>query len=223
VELNKININKMKQRMLGKIYLITPGQANRFILPRHYAGRKPQITIAYGWFIKDKLCAVVTYGKPASNQLCEGICGKEYSKNVMELNRLVRLDECKEQLSQFVSATLRYLQYQNFIIVSYADRGMSHIGYIYQALNFLYTGITKERTDKFTEGSKHSRHYDKNLKEVYRKVRTAKHRYVFFATKNKYLKKEWLLALRYKELPYPKGQTVNYKLGEFQKPNLKAV
>jgi hypothetical protein len=33
------------------------------------------------------------------------------------------------------------------IVVSYADTAMGHIGYIYQASNFLFTGTTKERTD----------------------------------------------------------------------------
>ena len=41
------------------------------------------------------------------------------------------------------------------IIVSYADKGQNHNGYIYQATNFLYTGATKERTDISTQENKH--------------------------------------------------------------------
>ena len=131
-----------------------------FLLPRHYSGRKPQIKWAFGWYDNDRLMAVCTFGKPASNTLCDGICGKENSKYVYELNRLCREDDLKEQLSQFVSKCLKWLKHVNVIVVSYSDTAMNHHGYIYQACNFLYTGATKERTDKYTPGNKHSRHYN---------------------------------------------------------------
>ena len=127
------------------------------------------------------------------------------------------------QLSQFVSACLRRLKENDWIIVSYSDTGMYHNGYIYQACNFLYTGKTKERTDKWTDGNKHSRHYDNNKQGEFRKVRTAKNRYVYFCTKNKKLKQEWLSCLKYPILPYPKEANQNYILGEFQKPILVKV
>lgn len=62
-----------------------------FLLPRHYSGRKPQIKWAFGWFNDDdELMAVCTFGKPASDSLCRGVCGERFSKNVYELNRLCR-------------------------------------------------------------------------------------------------------------------------------------
>lgn len=181
-------------------------------MPRHYAGRKPQITKAFGWYEEDKLVAVCTFGKPASPQLCYGICGKEFESNVYELNRLVRIEEFDGQLSQFVSGCLRLLKSENWIIVSYADSGMSHHGYIYQATNFLYTGCTKQRTDRYIEG-KHSRHADFDNPKGIRQVRTAKHRYVYFCTSDKKLKRQWINALNYPILPYPKGNNENYELG----------
>lgn len=203
--------------MKGKILHITYQEAVDFLLPKHYSGRKPVISKAFGWFIDDELKAVVTFGKPASASLCDGICTKLHSKSVYELNRLCRVDDFKEPLSQFVSACIRRLSVENWIIVSYADSGMNHNGYIYQALNFIYTGKTKSRTDKYTEGNKHSRHYDNGNQNGLRKVRTAKHRYVYFATKNKRLKKEWIDLLAYKTEPYPKEINKNYSLGTFQK------
>lgn len=181
-------------------------------MSRHYAGRKPQITKAFGWYEEDKLVAVCTFGKPASPQLCYGICGKEFESNVYELNRLVRIEEFDGQLSQFVSGCLRLLKIENWIIVSYADSGMSHHGYIYQATNFLYTGCTKQRTDRYIEG-KHSRHADFDNPKGIRQVRTAKHRYVYFCTSDKKLKRQWINALNYPILPYPKGNNENYELG----------
>jgi hypothetical protein len=192
-------------------------EAVRFLLPKHYSGRKPVISKAFGWYLKDRLMAVCSFGKPASASLCFGICGDNHSSSVYELNRLCRVDDLSYPISKFVSGCIKLLQKENWIIVSYADSGMNHNGYIYQATNFIYTGLTKERTDKYTEGNKHSRHYNNDNQNGLRKVRTAKHRYVYFATKNKRLKNQWLYALNYPVLPYPKNENKNYKLGEFQK------
>ena len=94
---------------------------------------------------------------------------------------------------------------------------MKHQGSIYQACNFLFTGTTKERTDKYTEGNKHSRHY-KNENNHLRKVRTAKHRYIYFASDKRH-KRIHKNALKYKIIKeYPKGDKINYVLGDFQKP-----
>lgn len=206
--------------MKGKIVYLTSREAVEFLLPRHYSGRKPQITKAFGWEIDGELVAVCTFGKPASPALCDGICGKENSSSVYELNRLCRVEELTEPLSQFVSACLRRIRVENWIVVSYSDTGMHHNGYIYQACNFLYTGRTKERTDKYTEGNKHSRHYNNAEQGKYRKVRTAKHRYVYFATADRKLKRLWKESLNYPILPYPKEENQNYILGEYQKPIL---
>lgn len=192
-----------------------------FLLPRHYSGRKPQIKWAFGWYDNDRLMAVCTFGKPASNTLCDGICGKENSKYVYELNRLCREDDLKEQLSQFVSKCLKWLKHVNVIVVSYSDTAMNHHGYIYQACNFLYTGVTKERTDKYTPGNKHSRHYNNGEQGGYRKVRSSKHRYVYFCTNSKIQKQYWMESLRYKVLDYPKGDNNdNYTLGEYLQPTI---
>lgn len=204
--------------MKGKVINMTAREATEFLLPRHYSGRRPSISYAFGWVIDEQLKAVVTYGKPASPSLCKGICGEENSQYVYELNRLCREDDLTEPLSQFVSATLRRLQWNNdLIIVSYADSGANHNGYIYQATNFLYTGKTKERLQFHVAGG-HSRHGNKesNLREI----RTAKHRYLYFATRNKKLKKQWMSNLNYEVLPYPKEESKNYILGTVLKPTV---
>lgn len=207
----------------GEVLDISAKEAWDFLKPRHYAGRKPQISKAFGWKINDDIVAVCTFGKPASPTLCSGVCGEKYSKNVYELNRLCRIEELEYQLSQFVSACLRKLKTEDWIIVSYSDTGMHHNGYIYQACNFIYTGQTKQRTDKYTPNGKHSRHYKNEEQGKYRVVRTAKNRYIYFATKNRFLKKEWLENLNYPILPYPKAENKNYTLGEYQKPILVCI
>ncbi len=97
------------------------------------------------------------------------------------------------------------------IIVSYADTGMGHIGIVYQACNFIYTGCTKERTDiGNNKENGHSRHYDKSQDySINRKVRTAKYRYIFFSG-SKSMKKKWRSAFKYKSEPYPTGESKRY-------------
>ena len=171
-------------------------EAIDFLLPLHYSGRKP-----------------------ASHSLCIGVCGEEYSDKVFELNRLCVNGEIKIQLSKFVSWCLNQLKHLNLIIVSYADTQMNHCGYIYQATNWIYTGKTKRRTDKYAEGNKHSRHYDRDAIELVRKVRSAKHRYIYFCC-NKVSKNAYLRPLNYEIFPYPKGESKKYVLGEYIKQEL---
>ena len=192
---------------------ITSQEASNFLLPRHYSGRKPQISWAFGLIDNGGIVAVCTFGKPASNSLCKGVCGEAFSDNVYELNRLCRNEKVTYPMSKFISKCLKHLKKHNLIIVSYSDTKMSHHGYIYQASNFIYTGATKERTDKYTEGNKHSRHYDKEQIETHRKKRSSKHRYIFFCGDKKFVKTVKPL-LRYKVMDYPKGGNRNYKLGD---------
>lgn len=188
-----------------------------FLLPLHYSGRKPIISYSFGYYEKDILKAVCTFGKPASNSLCIGICGKEYSDKVFELNRLCVDGKIEIQLSKFVSWCLKELKSKDLILVSYADTQMNHNGYIYQATNWIYTGMTKPRTDKYVEGGKHSRHYDNEKQNGLRKYRSAKHRYIFFcASKSK--KKEYMIKLKYPIEKYPKGKNKRYALGNFIEP-----
>lgn len=197
---------------------ISYNQAIEFLLPKHYSGRKPQIVKSFGYFVENSLKAVCTFGKPASNSLCRGICGEEFSSNVYELNRLCRTEDFNEPLSKFVSYCLRQLKKENWIVVSYSDKQMNHSGYIYQACNFIYTGATKERTDKYTEGNKHSRHYDKETDNSVRKFRSSKHRYIYFCSYSTKLLKLWREKLKYRVEKYPKEENKNYVLGEYLEP-----
>tara|TARA_R100000655_G_scaffold73714_1_gene112231 strand:- start:22 stop:648 length:627 start_codon:yes stop_codon:yes gene_type:complete len=176
-----------------------------WLLNKHYAKRIPSISYAFGLFNED-LMGVMTIGKPASNSLCVGVCGKHNSKYVYELNRLCVNDNLeKNVLSYFVSQSLKMLN--DLILVSYADTKMQHNGYIYQATNWIYTGKTKERTDIGSEDNSHSRHYNKNIDySKNRKFRSSKHRYIYF-TGNK---RKWLKELNYNIQPYPKGQNKRY-------------
>ena len=196
------------------VRLITREEAKPFILELHYAQRLPSISYAYGLFKHNRIVGVCTIGKPASNSLCEGILGKQYKQNVFELNRLITIDGLKDNsLSYFVGQVLKDIKKYNLILVSYADTGAGHNGYIYQATNWIYTGKTKERTDKYVPGNKHSRHYTNEFSHL-RKVRTSKHRYIYMAC-DKTHKKEYMNNLKYEIIKeYPKNKNTNYILGE---------
>lgn len=192
---------------------------HEFILTKHYAQRLPAISWAFGCYINNKLEGVITIGKPASNHLCKGVCGEEYSSKVFELNRICMNEGLpKNTLSQFVSYALKTLKQHNLILISYADTGMTHVGYIYQATNWLYTGQTKSRTDMYVPRGKHSRHCGKKEDNPYkhlRVVRTSKHRYIYFCGDKTHIKK-YKRALKYPILPYPKSETQRYELGTKQ-------
>ena len=172
-----------------------------FILEVHYARRMPSISHAYGLFRNSMLVGMVSYGSPASPWLCKGICGEEHRHNVIELNRLVLKDNLPNEASFLVSRSLKLLPKPK-VVVSYADTAQEHIGTIYQACNFLFTGTTKPRTDMAGKDGKHSRHHLGDRKN--RINRSAKHRYVYFIGSKKD-KKTLRNALKYTiEDNYPK-------------------
>ena len=208
-----------RKHMIGEVLEIGHDVAAAFLLPRHYSGRIPSIVKAFGWYVKGEMKACCTFGKPASPSLCIGVCGEKYADRVYELNRLCREEDFTEPLSSFVSACLRRLRTEHWIIVSYSDMAMNHHGYIYQACNFIYTGATKERTDIYTGEGNHSRHYtQEDATSGIRVVRSSKHRYVYFCTYLKHEKQEWRKALMYPVLPYPKGDNnKDYALGTYLK------
>lgn len=72
---------------------ITRRKALPFITDLHYAQRVPSISWAYGLYSSGSLLGVVTFGKPASNSLCVGVCGQGLSSKVYELNRLILLPD----------------------------------------------------------------------------------------------------------------------------------
>lgn len=177
----------------------------------------PSVSFSYGAFYEDELIGVVTIGKPASHSLCVGLAGTLYKDKVYELNRLYVLDGYPDNLeSKLIGYALRNLKPLNLILVSYADVGMGHVGYVYQATNWMYTGETKKRTDIYT--GKHSRHYTEDqAKGTIRKIRTPKHRYVYIAG-DKRFKKEMLESLNYPIIEeYPKEEPSYYEFGESEK------
>ena len=138
-----------------------------WLLKKHYAKRIPSIIHSYGLYLNKKLSGVITFGMPPSSTLAESVCGNKFKEYVIELNRLVVNDGLpKNTLSRFVSESIKMLP-DNKIIVSFSDKNMGHNGYIYQATNFIYTGVTNNITKLIDKNGEefHFRnigHYQKN-------------------------------------------------------------
>lgn len=188
------------------------------VVKNHYLHRRCPCSMAFGLFKGDDLMGVVTYGVPCSSTLLKGVCGEDEMHNVYELNRLwIHPDVPKNAASYFVSRTLKQLDKE--IVVSFADTSVGHVGYVYQASNFLYCGLSAKFKDPKVRGMEHMHHatYAHGMtmaqvrekygdENVYYVERPRKHRYVYFNAPKK-RKKALRKKLRYKVLPYPKGET----------------
>ena len=195
-----------------------------WLLKKHYAHRIPSISYAYGLYEDNILKGVCCFGTPSSSSLREGIAGKGYIAFILELNRLVIESDEINITSWFVSKCLK--GFDEKIIVSYADTAQGHIGKIYQACNFTYTGLSAKRTDWKIKGLEHlhgqtiadeSRGHKNRAEymrnkygdDFYLEDRPRKHRYIYICG-NKKFKREAFKALRYPICEYPKGQTQRY-------------
>tara|TARA_B100000700_G_C15060208_1_gene865261 strand:- start:6708 stop:7427 length:720 start_codon:yes stop_codon:yes gene_type:complete len=202
-----------------------------WFLNKHYAKRLPSISFAYGLYIDSCLEGVCSFGRPMSFTLIKGALNGLYRNSFLELNRLVVNEGLKKNtLSFFISQCFKQLP-KPLVIVSYADTSQNHHGYIYQATNWIYTGLSNKFTDYAVRGLEHMHHssiedsvgrYDKNknidkhtlLKEkygdkLYLKERPRKHRYFYFLGTKKQ-KKDMLKNLTYKICTYPKGDNKRY-------------
>lgn len=191
------------------------------VVEKHYLHRKAPCSHAFGLFCNNELKGVICYGTPSSHHLRVGIAGVANAKNVLELTRLwICQTVPRNGESYLIGRTLPLLDKE--IIVSYAEPSMGHIGVVYQASNWLYTGLSARRTHWVVEGlAQHSqtlsdKYSAKELREKYGKAfklvqRPRKHRYVYLRG-NRRRKKELQAQLKYPILPYPKqGGVSNVK------------
>ena len=185
-----------------------------FIFNKHYAKRKPVISKSFGLFKNSKLLGIVTYGKALTQVVSKGICGEKYWKEVIELNRLSLLNNDKNEASILIAHSLKLLPKPS-IVVSYADTAQNHIGTVYQATNWIYTGLTTKFKDIAIKGmdnldartisnlGSRKELLEKYKENVYFVERPQKHRYIFFVGSKK---ERWERKnnLQYEVLSYPK-------------------
>lgn len=195
-----------------------------WLLHKHYAKRIPPIEFSFGLFNEiNLLCGIVTYGTPVSSTL-RNLWNNEFK--LYELNRLVINESDEKNILSFLVSQSLNLMPKPSVIVSYADISQNHHGYIYQATNWIYTGLSKKMEEVCIKGMEHlhsgsifnlsrgQEHRFEWLRQkfgdrYYLRERPRKHRYFYFIgskSEKKLIKK----MLPYKIEAYPKGDNVRY-------------
>ena len=164
----------------------------------------------YGLYKDEEFIGVCIFHGVSAPETLKGCLGlyRNNQKGFYELGRLcVKAGiSAKNLLSWFVSKSIRLLKKETFVrgILSYAD-SRYHKGYIYQACNFKYFGLSAVKKDFWflqDDGSykKHSRGKIKGFSGEWR-PRPQKHRYFMLFDRS--------LKVLWKESPYPKGKNKN--------------
>lgn len=184
--------------------------ANEIQIKNHYLHTKASCTYAFSLIENNIIIGVILYGNPTAPTTLD-ICGNNNRKNVIEITRLWIQDNTpKNTESFFIANTIKMIPKP--IIVAFADPDAEHIGIVYQASNFLYTG--KSPRGGKVIAIKNNKIHNKTLwkqyktakrirevfgdENVYYKPYATKYRYVYIK-ENKY--KDQLI---YKIEPYPK-------------------
>ena len=201
--------------------------AQAVVIEKHYLHRRASCSQAFGLYRKgdDEMRGVIMYGTPSNRNLRTGICGPSEQLNVTELTRLWVDDSAPRNGESFlIGRTLPLVTKE--IVVSYADPTQGHLGRVYQATNWLYTGLSAKRPEYTVEGLEHLHKQSlfdqlgrggkgqvKKLESLYgdrlkRGQQVRKHRYVTFVADRR-RRRELRALLRYPVLPYPKYATVD--------------
>lgn len=177
----------------------------------HYIGRLGSTSVSLGLFEGTELVGVVAFGTIPRNNAAS-ICGPSYTKNVMELTRLALIDQApRNSESWFIGKALGWLSQNRSdvqILISYADASVGHVGTVYQATNWVYTGKSGGDVVWLCDDGKvlHPRTtgWDKSVLPPGRwRPSPGKHRYVTFVGAPS-VRREARKNLRWKPLPYPK-------------------
>ena len=186
--------------------------AQNIIVERHYLHRKAPCSYSWGLYDNDEIVGVIMYGTPSSAPLRRGIAGDDEKDNVIELTRLWIDDKIGKNAESYgIGNTVKKVNKE--IVVSYAEIEQGHLGTVYQACSFLYTGLSAKRTNWVVEGIvKHcqtiaDKHTSEELKAKYGSKfklvpRPRKHRYLFINAKKK-RRLELIDKLKYPIQQYP--------------------
>ena len=199
-----------------KIERIDKNACKEFLLKHHYLSRQGygfRSGCNYGLFEEGKLIGVAIFHGVSAWQTvkgCFGLQNKE-QEGFWELGRLAMDSECKVRnlTSWFLARSMKQLRQEvrPRAIITYADADYHH-GYIYQACNFTYHGLTAKKSDAWVQqpdGSfkKCGRGRPRGENVVVKWYpRSQKHRYLMVYDKR--LKTLW------PTMPYPKGNNTVY-------------
>ena len=162
----------------------------------HYLHSLPGGTsLAFGVFLDRRLVGVVTLGAGPANayRLVQGAGRDDY----LALTRLWLADDLPSNSeSKVLGIVIRSMRRRTDLkfLVTYADPSQGHVGTIYQATNWLYTGLSQptplyaigdgkpshSRSFSQVYGTRSAHHFSKEGVHVRQIPVAAKHRYVLF-------------------------------------------
>jgi hypothetical protein len=190
--------------------------ARRLIEREHYLHSLPGGTcLAFGVFIGSSLLGALTFGVGPANAY--SLVKDAKPDDCLTLTRLWLTDEPpRNSESRVLGIVLRSLKRHTRVkfLVSYADPAQGHLGIIYQATGWLYTGLSEamplydvgdgrlrhSRSLSHAYGTHSVQHFAKHGISVKLAPQSAKHRYLYF------LQPIWHERLRVPVLPYPKRE-----------------
>jgi len=192
--------------------------AKTLIVRNHYSHSLPGGTkMSFGTVLNNRLLGVMTFG--VGPFYGYKLVNDATPDDVVTLTRLWLSDELPKNCeSKVLGIALRSLKRDTSLkfVIAYSDPAVGHIGIIYQATNWLYTGLSSavplydigdgtlhhSRSLAHQLGS-HSIHY-LTLQGINAKAvpQSAKHRYIYF------LDDVWKSRLAVPILPYPKKECV---------------
>jgi len=182
----------------------------------HYLHSFPAGTkLTFGVFYQTRLLGAMTLGVGPTH--AHSLVRQAIPADCMTLTRLWLADELPKNSETFVMGiVLRALRKYSDLkfILSYADPSRGHLGIIYQASGWLYTGLSHamplydigdgvsrhSRSLSHAFGSHSIKHFAKHGVKVKLVSQSAKHRYIYF------LARDWQTRLKVPILPYPKKE-----------------
>lgn len=233
VDVGRVSIRKINKNI-----------AKDMIVKNHYSHAWSLCTYAMGVFYRtdgesaffegkeDKLIGCLIYGNPVGRSSACMISKSVKSEEVLELTRLWIADGYGKNIESYcISKSFDWIRLNDKsikVILSFADPEQNHQGKIYQATNFLFTGLNSEtnlmpnfsisltgpedgykwihsRTVQSKWKSSNIDHLKRQIgRTFYRKKESGKYRYIYFLG-NKKEKREFVKNLNHPPLPYPKA------------------
>ena len=188
--------------------------AKELLVLRHYLHSMPGGTrLSFGVFVGKRLLGALALGvgPKLGHRLVEGATAGD----CVTLTRLWLSDELpRNSESKVIGVVLRALRRHTCLkfVLAYADPNAGHVGTVYQATGWLYTGLSSptplydlgdgvlrhSRSLGYSFGSHSVRHIEASGVPIKAVSQPPKHRYIRF------LDSSWRERIRVPVLPYPK-------------------
>lgn len=202
--------------------LMNKSEAKDVIVKNHYTRKWTSCRYALGlWNDQNENVGVCVYGYPIGRRVAQSITPDMTKNDVLELTRLWTNDDLpKNTESWFLGRTFEWLRTNSTakVLIAYSDPLYDHVGYIYQATNWLYQGNNTMKVKGYLHYVNGEYLHPRNCVSKYGTIKTEelkkidpdykrfplkkKHRYIYILHKAD--RKRIRKRLKHPVLPYPK-------------------